>query len=425
LASDPTTMSGGAGAGGAAGGDVWVFIEVAAGRAAGPQAAEVSLELLGKARELADQLGVRAAAVVPGAGVSSLARSLVAHGADVVYVADDPRLAHYLAQPYARLLAELIRQEKPQIVLYGATTTGRDVAPRVASALRTGLTADCTDLRIGDFATRERQYTNLLYQIRPAFGGNIIATIVSPEHRPQMATVREGVMRLTEPDQARQGEVVQVALRFPGEPPAGEGRSDGRPTVAFGDADFAVTLVRRVTEEKRVNLKGAQIIVAGGSGVGSKEGFALIHELAHVLGGVVGASRAAVDAGYVGREHQVGQTGTTVRPKLYIAAGISGSVQHRAGMDQSARILAINTDPQAPIFSVAHYGIVGDLHEVIPKLIHAYRSKSAPASAAETQVSAVETQVSAAETPVSQTRAAAGAVPEAMQVGNPGPESVT
>jgi len=370
LASDPTTVSGATGAGDAAAGDVWVFVEVGGGRVA-----EVSLELLGKARELADLLGVRAAAVVVGAGVRSLAGSLVAHGADLVYLADDPRLEHYVAQPYARVLAGLIRRERPQIVLYGATTTGRDLGPRVASTLRTGLTADCTDLQIGDHQTREQSYTNLLYQIRPAFGGNIIATIVSPEHRPQMATVREGVMRLAEPDEARQGEIVEIALSFPGEPPAGDGRPDGRPAVAFSDDDFAVALVRRVTEEKRVDLKGAHIIVAGGSGVGSKQGFALIHELAHTLGGVVGASRAAVDAGYIGREHQVGQTGTTVRPKLYIAAGISGSVQHRAGMDQSARILAINTDPQAPIFSVAHYGIVGDLHDVIPKMIRAYKTK--------------------------------------------------
>ena len=281
---------------------------------------------------------------------------------------------------------------RPQIVLYGATTTGRDLAPRIASALRTGLTADCTDLRIGDHTTRERDYRDILLQIRPAFGGNIIATIVSPDHRPQMATVREGVFVLPEPRPGRHGEIVRVEVgRTSRAAETDEGARSaetvtddpepataprGEPPVLVQDEDFAVELLARTTEERRVDLKGAQVVVSGGVGVGSAEGFALITELAQTLGGVVGASRAAVDAGYIGREHQVGQTGTTVRPKLYIAAGISGSVQHRAGMDGSARILAINTDPSAPIFSVAHYGIVGDLHEVIPRLIKAYRSKA-------------------------------------------------
>jgi electron transfer flavoprotein alpha subunit len=223
--------------------------------------------------------------------------------------------------------------------------------------LRTGLTADCTDLRIGSHHAKEGDYERLLYQIRPAFGGNIIATIITPDHRPQMATVREGVFRLPEPEPGRSGEVIPVTVDLPGE-------------------EFCVQVLRRSLQEKRVDLKGAAIIVAGGAGVGSKEGFGLIRELANTLSGVVGATRAAVDAGWIGQEHQVGQTGTTVRPKLYIAAGISGSVQHRAGMDQSARILAIDTDPRAPIFSVAHYGIVGDLHEVIPRIIRAYRSKA-------------------------------------------------
>jgi len=367
---------------------VWVFVERDEGRAA-----DVSLELLGRARELAAGLGAETGAVVAGAGAQTLAPALIAHGADVVYAADDELFTHYLAGPYARLMAGLVRREQPQIVLYGATTTGRDLAPRVASTLRTGLTADCTDLRIGDHSTREKQYTGLLYQIRPAFGGNIIATIVCPEHRPQMATVREGVMRMPEPDASRTGrvELVEVVIAQAGNPksgrpdsavaerPAHGGAADGsgRPAEAIllDPADLDVVLVDRHKEAKTVDLKGARVVVAGGVGVGSREGFALVEQLAETLGGVVGASRAAVDAGWVGHEHQVGQTGTTVRPKLYIAAGISGSVQHRAGMDESARILAINTDPQAPIFSVAHYGIVGDLHDVIPKMISAYRTK--------------------------------------------------
>jgi electron transfer flavoprotein alpha subunit len=360
--------------GGAAAGDVWVFVEVAGGGAA-----EVSLELLGRARELADRLRARVGAVVAGteAETGELARRLAAYGADVAYRCVAGELSTYAAQPYARLLVELIRRYRPQIVLYGATTTGRDLAPRVASALRTGLTADCTDLRIGDHVTSEREYRDILLQIRPAFGGNIIATIVSPDHRPQMATVREGVFVLPEPQVERKGEVIRVAvgLRGTGDTSAAPEPDDAAAGVLLDGADFAVELLARTTEERRVDLKGARVVVAGGVGVGSSQGFALVTELAQTLGGVVGASRAAVDAGYIGREHQVGQTGTTVRPKLYVAAGISGSVQHRAGMDGAARILAINTDPQAPIFSVAHYGIVGDLHEVIPRLIKAYRSK--------------------------------------------------
>jgi len=368
-------------------GEVWVFVELDGGRPA-----DVSLELLGRARELADRLGTRAGAVAAGAGAADAAAALIACGADTVYVAEHDELTAYRSGPYARLMTGLVRRYEPQIVLYGATTTGRDLAPRVASDLRTGLTADCTDLRIGDHSTRETSYQDLLYQIRPAFGGNIIATIVCPEHRPQMATVREGVMRLPEPDDTRTGQTVSIHVETAA---GGEGREDGRASdpataepsggrreatgaaVLLRPEDLEVALLDRHKEEKRVDLKGARIVVAGGVGVGSREGFALIEQLADALGGVVGASRAAVDAGWVDRDHQIGQTGTTVRPKLYIAAGISGSVQHRAGMDESARILAINTDPLAPVFSVAHYGVVGDLHDVIPRMIAAYRVKGA------------------------------------------------
>jgi len=332
---------------------VWVVAEQQDGRLA-----DVSLELLHHARTLAAHVKGTPCAVLPGHPVRDLAATLVAHCADTVYLIDDPRLADYTTLPYARAVADLARERRPEIVLFGATLQGRDLAPRVASILRCGLTADCTDLKIGDYTDpkTEQQYKDILYQIRPAFGGNIIATIVSPEHRPQMATVREGVFQLGEPDTARTGDVVEVA-----------------PTLT--EDEMIARVVDRVRQERKVNLRGAQIIVSGGAGVGGPEGFLLIRELAEALGGVVGASRAAVDAGHIDHDHQVGQTGTTVRPKLYIACGISGQVQHRAGMQDSGTIVAINQDPDAPIFSIAHYGIVGDLREVVPKLIRAYKSR--------------------------------------------------
>lgn len=331
---------------------VWVFLQQDEGRVA-----EVSIELLCKARELAGRLKVATCGVLLGDGVQEEARRLTAYGADEIRVADDPRLRQYTPVPYARILCDLIREHRPQIVLYGATTVGRDLAPRIASALRVGLTADCTDLQIGDYVSRGTEYKEILHQIRPAFGGNIIATIVSPAFRPQMATVREGVMKLEPPDPAFQGRVTPVP-------------------VTLSADDFPTEILEHVREPKGVNLKGARVIVAGGMGVGTKENFRFVEELARALGAEVGASRAAVDAGFAPAERQVGQTGTTVRPKLYIACGISGAIQHRAGMDQSARIIAINTDPEAPIFRVAHYGIVGDVKEVIPRLIRAYRAKA-------------------------------------------------
>jgi electron transfer flavoprotein alpha subunit len=330
--------------------EVWVFIEQNNGKIA-----EVSLELLGKATALANKLKVKVGAVLLGNDVKSLYKTLMSYGADKIYCAENKTLKNYTTLPYAKVIVELIKEYQPQIVLYGATTTGRDVAPRIASELRVGLTADCTDLQIGDYSTKEKEYKDILYQIRPAFGGNIIATIVSPDHRPQMATVREGVMKMNKQDNKRQGEVVEY-----------------KPKIT--DDLLLTEIVKKIQQEKSVNLKGANIIVSGGIGVGSKDNFKLIHDLAHILGAEVGGSRAAVDAGFVSKDHQVGQTGTTVRPKLYVAIGISGQIQHMAGMNQSNRIIAINHDPNAPIFQIAHYGIVGDLNEVVPKFIEVYNS---------------------------------------------------
>jgi electron transfer flavoprotein alpha subunit len=334
-------------------GEVWVFAEQQ-----DATLQDVALELCGKARRLADELGVKTGAVLPGAQLEDMPERLIAHGIDRVYVVDDARLKHYQTAPYARVLCSLITKHQPQIVLYGATPLGRDLAPRVASEVRAGMTADCTDLEIRDVTDpRTKQvHEKLLLQIRPAFGGNIVATIVNYDWWPQMATVREGVMPLEEPDPSRTGEVLREDVELP-------------------ESLFAVRLIERHVEPRKVNLKGARVIVAGGGGVGSRDNFKLVHELAGAIGGAVGASRAAVDGGFVSKEHQIGQTGTTVRPALYIAAGISGAVQHRAGMEESAKIIAINTDHDAPIFSVAHYGIVGDLKQFIPMLVKALKER--------------------------------------------------
>ena len=334
--------------------DVWIFVEQEEG-----VIAEVSLELLSKGQELAGALNSQVCGLLCGYQVGDLAEKVIYHGADRVLLADHPELEIYRTLPYARVAADLVRERRPYIFLIGATPIGRDLGPRIASAVRAGLTADCTDLQVGDYTSKKDKqvYRDLLYQIRPAFGGNLIATIVNPRMHPQMATVREGVMRRREPDAARQGIVETVQ-------------------PAFEAKDLALKVLSRETRESRVNLKSAPVVVAGGAGVGSQENFELIEELAHLLGGEVGASRAAVDAGYVSREHQVGQTGTTVRPRLYIAAGISGAIQHRAGMSESSKIVAINTDPSAPIFEIAHYKIVGDVAEVIPMIIRALREKS-------------------------------------------------
>jgi len=334
-------------------GDVWVVAEQTDG-----ELQEVGLELLSKGRELADALGVRLSAVVLGEAAAHHGDRLIRCGADRVLAGEHPLLAQYQSRPYARALADLVEQHRPQIVVFGATPLGRDLAPRVASTLRCGLTADCTDLDIGSHtepATR-RTYESLLYQIRPAFGGNIIATIVNPERWPQMATVREGVMRMPDEAPGRRGEVVTF-------------------TPDLSQADLVLDVLEHHRAERAVNLKAARIIVAGGAGVGGKENFRLVWDLANCLGAAVGASRAAVDAGWIDKDHQVGQTGTTVRPALYVALGISGAVQHRSGMSEAQKIVAVNADPEAPIFEVAHYGIVGDLNRVVPMMIDAVKKR--------------------------------------------------
>jgi len=342
-------------------GEVWVFAEHEDGKLS-----DVPLELLSKGRELADTLGVPLGAVLAGAQVADLTAPLIAHGVDTVYVVEHEALGHYQTASFCKVMCELIEQYKPQICLYGATAIGRDLAPTVASASKCGLTADCTDLQIGDHKPpgTDEVHKNLLFQIRPAFGGNIIATIVNYDRWPQMATVREGVMHMPEPDPARQGQVVTCE-------------------VTLDAAGLPLEIVESERQRRSVNLKAARIIVAGGAGVGSADNFAQLWELANCLGGAVGGSRAAIDLGYVPHDHQVGQTGTTVRPALYIACGISGAVQHRAGMEEAGKIIAINTDRDAPIFGVAHYGIVGDLNLVVPKMIKAIRGGASVEQAAQ------------------------------------------
>jgi electron transfer flavoprotein alpha subunit len=321
------------------------------------QIADVSLELCTKGRQLADRLGSRLEALVCGESLDGIEKQLYPFGVDVVLKADDPRLSPYRTLPHFALLSEVIRERKPEIVLMGATCVGRDLAPRIASRLRCGLTADCTSLEIGDYEDKAKgkSYQNILYQIRPAFGGNIIATIVNPETRPQMATVREGVMKKELKDAGYKGECVTLdAGRY------------------LKKEDEAVRIVAREIEQQKINIKNSSIIVSGGYGMGSKENFGMLHQLAQALGGEVGATRAAVDAGFAEGDRQIGQTGVTVRPKLYIACGISGAVQHRAGMDQSGKIISINTDPDAPINAIADYTIIGDACKVVPQLIACY-----------------------------------------------------
>jgi electron transfer flavoprotein alpha subunit len=335
--------------------NIFVYCETEKGKIA-----DVSLELLTKGCDLAKQLNCKLEALVIGHQLSGIEKELYEYGADIVHLADDARLEPYSTLPHTSIVVELFREEKPQIALFGATSLGRDLAPRVSSALKSGLTADCTSLEIGDHKdTKGNEYKDLLLQIRPAFGGNIIATIINPDHRPQMATVREGVMRKEKLAEHKTGEVKIVNVN-----------------KYVKDEDFVISIIERHFEERKIDIKSAPIIVSGGYGVGSRENFDLLFELASVLGGEVGASRAAVDAGYADHARQVGQTGVTVRPKLYIACGISGQVQHTAGMQESAMIISINSDSNAPINQIADYSIVGDLSIVIPKMIKYYKANS-------------------------------------------------
>jgi electron transfer flavoprotein alpha subunit len=323
--------------------------------------ADVSQELLTKGRSLATELGVKLEALVIGHQISGIEKDIFPYGVDLVHMADSEHLWPFTSGAHAKVLISMLKQRQPQIAIFGATSNGRDVGPRVASALKCGLTADCTSLVIGNHEDKKanKVYENLLYQIRPAFGGNIIATIINPETKPQIATVREGVMKKEILDTEYQGEVQKFDV---------EG--------LFDEIDLAVKIIERHIEPPKVNIKGAQIIVAGGYGVGSDENFKLLFELADVLGGEVGASRAAVDSGFAPHERQIGQTGITVRPKLYIACGISGAVQHRAGMDESSQIISINTDPKAPINNIADYAIIGRVEDVLPKMIKYYKKNS-------------------------------------------------
>lgn len=322
---------------------------------------DVSLELLTKGRKLANQLKCKLEALIIGHKLEGVENQLFPYGADVVHIADDPRLDPYTTLPHTSITVKLFKEEKPQIALMGASTIGRDLGPRVSSALQSGLTADCTSLEIGGHEDKRagKVYEDLLYQIRPAFGGNIVATIINPDHRPQMATVREGVMKKEIYSATHKGKVNQIDVN-----------------KYVNDADFVVKIIERHMETSKVNIKNSSIIVSGGYGVGSKENFDLLFQLANVLGAEVGASRAAVDAGFASHDRQIGQTGVTVRPKLYIACGISGQIQHTAGMEESAMIISINNDPEAPINKIADYVITGDLNTVIPRMIKYYRQNT-------------------------------------------------
>lgn len=331
--------------------EVWVFIEQHNGKPA-----DVSLELLSKGRKLADRLNGVLKAVVLGYNVKNVAEITFSYGADSAILIDHPVLDKYRPLPFSRMLNKLVNENKPRIVLFGATVIGRGLAPRVASNTLSGLTADCTELQIEDVNYLKTDYKDLLLQIRPAFGGNIIATIITPDNPVQMATVREGVMEMHKLETPNPIKIEQIDF-------------------IEDSTDELVKVVEQFHEESKVNLKGSQIIVAGGYGLNTKENFNLIYDLANAVGGEVAGSRAAVDAGFVSHDRQIGQTGVTVRPKLIFSIGISGAIQHRAGMQEANKIIAINSDPEAPIFNIAHYGIVGKAEEVIPKFIEIFKHK--------------------------------------------------
>ena len=336
--------------------NVFVYLEIE-----GTTVADVSLELLTKGRKLANQLGCQLEAVAAGSNLAGIEKQVLPFGVDKLHVFDAPGLFPYTSLPHSSVLINLFKEEQPQICLMGATVIGRDLGPRVSSALTSGLTADCTSLEIGNHEDKKegKTYENLLYQIRPAFGGNIVATIVNPEHRPQIATVREGVMKKEILDADYKGEVIRhdVAKYVP-------------------ETDYVVKVIDRHVEKAKHNLKGAPIVIAGGYGMGSRENFDMLFDLAKELHAEVGASRAAVDAGYADHDRQIGQTGVTVRPKLYIACGISGQIQHIAGMQESGIIISVNNDENAPINAIADYVINGTVEEVIPKMIKYYKQNS-------------------------------------------------
>lgn len=314
---------------------VLVFVEQRRG-----EIQNVSLELLGKGRKIADELGVSLIAAIPGYKINNSSNLLVAYGADKVVIMDHEDLETYTTEPYTQVMTEAIEREKPEVVLFGATSIGRDLAPRVSARLGTGLTADCTSLDISE--------DRLLMMTRPAFGGNIMATIVCPDHRPQMSTVRPGVMTKMERDPSRTGDVVQMPVSLEKNPMCVE-----------------VLKFEQVMEAKQ-DIQDAKILVSGGRGVGSKENFEVLYDLSDTIGGMVSASRAAVDSGWLDPSRQVGQTGKTVRPDLYFACGISGAIQHVAGMEEAELIIAINKDKGSKIFEVADLGVVGDVHKILP-----------------------------------------------------------
>lgn len=321
--------------------DVWVFAEQREG-----QVINVSLELLGIGRKLADIKKSKLYAVLLGSAAKEHAQTLIHYGADGVYLADNPALDIYSTEKYTQVISQLIFEKKPEIFLVGATTLGRDLGPRISARVGTGLTADCTRLEIDEADGK-------LLQTRPAFGGNLMATIITPDNRPQMSTVRPGVMEKCEKDESRKGEIIPISIQL--QPEADK--------VKF------LQMVKHMKE--KVQLEEAKVIVSGGRGMGNAKGFELLEQLADKLNGVVAASRAAVDQGWMDHDRQVGQTGKTVRPKLYIACGISGAIQHVAGMNEAECIVAINKNDSAPIFEIANYGIVGDVYDVVPKIIEA------------------------------------------------------
>ncbi len=331
--------------------EVWVYIEQE-----NAQISQVSLEILCEGKKLASKLGVKLGAILLGEKVEELSPMLYSYGAERIYLVEHQNLKLYSTLPYARNIEALAKEYSPQIILFGASLVGRDLAPRVSAGLRCGLTADCTQLEIADVNFKKVDYKNILIQTRPAFGGNIIASIISPTSRPQMATVREGVMNLSGPDTTLQGELIRFDFITSLE-------------------DTLVEILKHHKEEKLVNFKDSQVIITVGAGVGNSENMKQIERLAKILNAQIGATRSAVEKGLLSRDHQIGQTGVTVRPKLYIACGVSGAIQHRVGMEKSDVIVAFNNNAEAPILKFAHYAVIGDLKQTIPMFIDAFKRR--------------------------------------------------